>query len=140
MENKEYTWCPENADTFYETYSTAEECISVAKHEYDTKTGEFYGNDERYSPLINVGIVEHIDYDGMVDYCLDSIIDAAWDYVDSFAVETNAETECSFNKKDLANSKAKLKEIIQSLFINPTRKMHSLKMKYDLNKNGWIDE
>lgn len=139
-ENCQYTWYPENSYRFYETYDNLEEMIKIAKKEYDNKTGEFYGNDDRYSPVINVGTVENINYDSIIETCYDAIKDAVNDYVDDFAFGMYYESECYYEQGTEEKVKEKLNEIVKRIYINPTSKCHPFKEKYDLINDCWVNE
>lgn len=139
-ENYQYTWYPENTDGFYEIYDNLEEMIKIAKKEYDSKTGVFYGCDDRYSPIINIGTVEYINNDSIINACYYAIQDTVANCIDDFSFGLNAETECYYENGTENKVKEKIKEIIECLYLYPSSKSNAFKGKYDLINNKWINE
>lgn len=145
METKtKYTWYPENCDTYYDTYSSIEECISAAQKEYNTKTGNFYGCDNRYSPIIIVGIVEKINPYKLIEEWRKNIEFTAFNFVDNFNYSSKhgskEDTKCYFDKEKESFVNDRLIDIYNCLTIYPYAKTRDFKDKYDLLKQCWILE
>lgn len=142
IEHMRYTWCPENASYFHDTYDTIEDCVESAKTEYYGSTGEFYGNDDRYSPVIKIGTVDDIDYDRLAKVCFDNLTDTVYEEMQQFAFGTDSEAECYCISGDAEESfRESIKENIKKhLFVAPNMRTNFFKRKYDLIFGRWVDE
>lgn len=137
---KEYTWYPENADRFNDTYDSIEDAIEDAQDRFDNQCEEY--DDEDNSCIINIGEVEHFNVRAAVESIVDDIQDNLECSIDDFASGIDWETEAQILKKDKDTFKEEatnaLLPIVEKYFhFSPEMKSWDIK-QYDLKEKKYV--
>lgn len=150
MKKTQFTWLPENCETFYEVYDSIEECIAEAQKQFDERYEYYeYEDDEDFdesdknSTIITVSKVVDYDMDKFIDSIPDMIVDRLEDKHYDFTGVTDIESEVYVDKFDEYKKEVidALTPIIKKrLSVYPSQVGQALNFTYNVKTRKYIYE
>lgn len=142
--DKEYTWFPENQETFSDTFHSVKEAIEDAQYKFDEEYEEYEDGDEYNSHIITIGEVERYNVKSAIESIVDDIHDNLESDISDFAFGLDCESKAQILEKHKSEFKeqavnALLPLIEKYFYFSPEMKSVEIN-QYDLKERKFIEQ